>query len=62
MVQPNACSPREFWPIDHSLRRLPQGAFDYLWLVDAPPFDQRLTQSMQMVWRGEGSILYRLPR
>ncbi|MEJ7777152.1 MAG: hypothetical protein WKF52_07215 [Sphingomicrobium sp.] len=62
MVQPNACSQREFWPIDHSLRRLPQGAFDYLWLVDAPPFDQRLTQSMQMVWRGEGSILYRLPR
>lgn len=62
MVQPNACDAREFWPIDSSLRRLPRDAFDYLWLVDAPPFDDRLTQGMQMVWREEGSILYRLPR
>lgn len=62
MVQPNACSPRRYWPIDYSLRRLPRDGFDYLWLVDPPPFDRRLTRDMQLVWRGEGSILYRLRR
>ncbi|MDQ3471104.1 MAG: hypothetical protein M3428_01775, partial [Pseudomonadota bacterium] len=62
MVQPNTCRPRVYWSIDYSLRTLPRDAFDYVWLVDPPPFDERLTQDMQMVWRGEGSILYRLRR
>lgn len=60
MVQPNVCPGREFWAIDHSLSRLPRDAFDYLWLVDPPSFDPRFTQGMEMVWRVEGSILYRL--
>ena len=62
MVQPNDCRRREYRTIDQSLRLLPRDGFDYVWLIDPPPFDQRLTRDMQLVWRGEGSILYRLPR
>ncbi len=62
MVQPNDCERREYWPIDYSLLHVPRDGFDYVWLVDPLPFDQRLTKDMQMVWRGEGSILYRIAR
>ena len=62
MVQPNDCRRREYWPVDYSLLHVPRDGFDYVWLVDPLPYDERLVQDMQMVWRGEGSILYRLPR
>ena len=62
MVQPNDCRRREYWPIDYSLRHVPREGFDYVWLVDPLPFDEALTKDMQLVWRGDGSILYRLPR
>ena len=62
MVQPNDCRRREYWPIDYSLRHLPRSGFDYVWLVDPLPFDEEFTRDMQLVWRGEGSILYRVRR
>ncbi len=62
MVQPNSCRRREYWPIDYSLLHVPRDGFDYVWLVDPLPFDQRLTRDMEMVWRGTGSILYRIRR
>jgi hypothetical protein len=58
LVRSNRCL--HPWTIDRALARLPRGAFDYLWLIDPPPFDEKLTAGMQPVWRGSGSILYRL--
>jgi hypothetical protein len=57
-VAPNDC--RYPWTIDTALQRLPRDAFDYVWMVDVPPFDPRLVQGMQPVWRGPGTILYRV--
>ena len=62
MVQPNNCRRREYWPINYSLTHVPRDGFDYVWLVDAPPYDEAAAKGMELVWRGEGSILYRLPR
>jgi hypothetical protein len=31
-----------------------------LWLIDPPPYDPKLVADVQPVWRGAGSILYRL--
>ena len=63
MVHPEGCrgglAPRS---TDSALRTFPRGAFDYLWMIDPPPFDRRLLAGMQPVWRGEGSFLYRLPK
>lgn len=58
MVRPNGC-----WRppgIDQALAALPRNAVDYLWLIDTPPYDPKLVDGMQPVWRGQGSTLYRL--
>jgi hypothetical protein len=31
-----------------------------VWLIDVPPYDESLVASIQPVWRGPGSVLYRL--
>jgi len=60
LVRPDGCRDRLHRTIDQSLALLPRRDFDYLWLVDVPPFDPRLVTDIQPVWRGPGSILYRL--
>jgi hypothetical protein len=60
IVRPAFCTGRGGWPIDTALRFLPRDKFDYLWMIDAPAADPRLLAGMQAVWRGPGSILYRL--
>lgn len=61
-ARPNGCGVAELWPIDRSLKAIPRQAFDYVWLIDPPPFDADLTKDMQAVWRGPGSVLYRIPK
>ncbi len=60
LVRPNGCREPLHREIDVSLAGLPRKDFDYLWLVDVPPFDPSLVAGMRPVWRGPGSILYRL--
>jgi hypothetical protein len=60
LVRPNGCREPLHREIDVSLAGLPRKDFDYLWLVDVPPYDPALVAGMQPVWRGPGSILYRL--
>ena len=43
-----------------ALASLPRDGFDYVWLIDTPPYNPALVAGMQPVWRGRGSILYRL--
>jgi hypothetical protein len=51
----------EFWlTLDQSLRRLPRYAFDFVWLIDPPPFDPALTAGLTPVWRDGTSVLYRV--
>jgi hypothetical protein len=60
IVRPNYCPERLHLTIDRSLATVPRDSFDYIWLLDAPPFDPRLTAGMKPVWRNGQSILYRL--
>jgi hypothetical protein len=61
IVRVRRCTGKIYWNTSTALQAIPPGKFDYLWLVDFPGFDPRLTAGMTLVWRGNGSILYRLP-
>jgi hypothetical protein len=51
----------EFWyPIDEALRIFPRSAFDYVWMIDPPRYDARLTQGLQPLWRSGTSVLFRV--
>ncbi|HEY7006040.1 MAG TPA: hypothetical protein VH392_06095 [Sphingomicrobium sp.] len=60
LVRPNRCRDPLHRTIDESLSSLPRRDFDFVWLVDVPPYDPSVVAGMQPVWRGPGSILYRL--
>jgi hypothetical protein len=60
LVRPQGCHERLHRTIDESLKALPRNDFDYLWLIDVPPYDPADVAGLQPVWRGPGSILYRL--
>jgi hypothetical protein len=61
MVTPNRCG-RKRWTIDNALKAIPRDTFDYVWLIDVPHFDPALTRGMTVVWKGPGSMLYRVDR
>jgi hypothetical protein len=62
IVHDNNCPRQDLWTIDRALRALDahRDRFDYVWLIDPGPFDSRLIAGMRPVWRGPGSILYRI--
>jgi hypothetical protein len=60
LVRPNHCIDHLHRQIDDSLRALPRNDFDFVWLIDVPPYDPALVSDLQLVWRGPGSALYRL--
>jgi hypothetical protein len=60
LVRPNGCREPLHRMIDQSLAGLPRKDFDYVWLIDVPPYDPALVVGMRAVWRGPGSILYHL--
>ena len=59
IVRPTGCRTRRWW-IDRALRAIPRDRFDYLWLVDPPPFDNALVEGMTLVWTGPQTQLYRI--
>jgi hypothetical protein len=60
IVLPMNCRVGGIWSIGDALKAIPRDRFDYLWIIDPPPFDTALVAGMHPVWRGPGSILYRL--
>jgi hypothetical protein len=60
IVRPIQCPDRIHRTIDASLAEVPRDAFDYIWLIDIAPTDPKSVEGLQAVWRGPGSILYRL--
>jgi hypothetical protein len=60
LVRPNGCRDALHRTISESLNALPRNDFDFLWLIDVPPHDPADVAGLQEVWRGPGSILYRL--
>jgi hypothetical protein len=58
LVRPNGCRDGLHRTIGASLTALPRKDFDYVWLIDVPPYDPAAAADMTPVWRGPGSILY----
>ena len=58
IVRPPDCASSEIWSADKALAAIPRDSFDYVWLIDVPPHDQRLLDGMMPIWRGQGSLLY----
>jgi hypothetical protein len=50
----------DFMTMNAALADLPRDRFDYVWLINPPPFDARLTAGMQPLWRNDTDILYRI--
>ena len=51
----------EAWrPIHIALATFPREAFDYVWLIQPPPYDPRLAAGLRPVWRSGRSVLYRV--
>ncbi len=51
----------EVWhTIGEALATFPRHAFDYVWLIQPPPYDPRLTRGLQPIWRSGRSVLYRV--
>ncbi len=60
IVRPDRCPDPLHRTISKSLETVPRDAFDYVWLIDIAAPDPKLVAGMQAVWRGPGSVLYRL--
>jgi hypothetical protein len=52
---------REAWrTMNWALSSFPRTGFDYVWLIQPPPYDPLLTTGLQPVWRSGPSVLYRV--
>ena len=60
IVRNRLCNGRTGWNVDTALRALPRDRFDFVWLVGTEAPDPRRTAGLQPVWRGGGTILYRV--
>ena len=60
IVTPVKCRYERWLPIAETLRRLPREAFDYVWLIDPPPYGRELAEGLEPVWRSGSSVLYRI--
>ena len=53
--------PREWWrPIDRSLGLFPRVAFDYVWLINPPPYDPKYAEDLTPIWRDGTSVLFKV--
>jgi hypothetical protein len=50
------------WSLDTALKELPRDKFDYVWLINPPPFDINNIGGMKRVWENESSALYLIDR
>jgi hypothetical protein len=62
LVRDPSCPLIHATPINRQLARFPRDAFDYVWMVQPPPYDERLLAPAELVYRGPGVFLYRLTK
>ena len=59
IVRPNHCRDGLHRQIDEALLEVPRDKFDFIWLIDTPPYSADAVAGLTPVWRGPGSVLYR---
>lgn len=62
LTVPARCKGGPWKTPDEALAKLPRAAFDYVWMIDPPRYDERLTAGMVPVWRDGADVLYRIAR
>ncbi|GAA4709194.1 hypothetical protein H9L13_00955 [Sphingomonas lutea] len=60
ITRPSWCRGRGGWFVNAALYQFPRDKFDYLWMIDPPPFNPVYVEGLTPVWRNGRSILYRL--
>ena len=60
ITRPDWCRGRGGWFVSAALHQFPREQFDYLWMINPPPFDPKYVEGLQPVWRNGRSVLYRL--
>ncbi|QPQ54632.1 hypothetical protein IC614_09885 [Allosphingosinicella flava] len=54
------CRFEQWRTMNEALAQFPRRAFDYVWLINPPPYDPALTRGLQPIWRNGSSVLYRV--
>jgi hypothetical protein len=60
IVRPAKADDRLYRTIEEALAQVPRDRFDYIWLINSQNFDPALVRGMTPVWRGPGTVLYRI--
>ena len=60
VVMPDGCRNYDLFTVSEALRRVPRHAFDYVWLIDPPPYDPALLQGLDPVWAHGSSRLLKV--
>ncbi len=60
LVTPRTCKATLWLDVDEALHQVPRAAFDYIWLIDPPAYDAKLTPGLRPVWRSGHSVLFRI--
>ncbi|MFA5964752.1 MAG: hypothetical protein WC804_12100 [Sphingomonas sp.] len=54
------CHGEWWWTIQASLTRLPRDAFDYVWMINPPPYDAKFNAGLVEIYRDGPMVLYRI--
>ena len=54
------CPNNRWRSLNRALAEFPRAAFDYVWLINPPPFDPRLIAGLTPVWQSGRSALFRI--
>jgi len=54
------CRGEWWWTIKASLVRLPRAAFDYVWIINPPPYDAKFNAGLVEMYRDGSMVLYRI--
>lgn len=60
IVTAQYCPGKGWRTIALSMEHLPRDAFDYVWLIKAPPYDPKLNVGLVEIWRDGTSALFRV--
>ena len=62
LVTSTKCPRESYRTVPQVMALLPRDAIDYVWMIQPPRFDPRLTEGLRPIWRSGRSVLYRVER
>ncbi|MFN3724951.1 MAG: hypothetical protein ACK4SZ_01465 [Allosphingosinicella sp.] len=58
VVTPWPCAKEVWRTLNQSLAHFPRAGFDYVWVINPPPYDLRYAVDLRPIWRSGTSVLY----